>query len=83
MPDYSLNWIASPSAIQGVKGVNNAARPLESSPAQPKPGSLSASSLPLSIDSPVRGWNVYICLFLPPDRTWYKVNDPKVDYSVG
>ena len=22
-----------------------------------------------------------ICLCLPPDRTWYKVNDPKVDYS--
>ena len=23
----------------------------------------------------------YICLYLPPDRTWHKVNDPKVDYS--
>ena len=23
----------------------------------------------------------YICLCLPPDRTWHKVNDPKVDYS--
>ena len=22
-----------------------------------------------------------ICLCLPPDRTWHKVNDPKVDYS--
>ena len=24
-----------------------------------------------------------ICLCLPPDRTWHKVNDPKVDYSGG
>ena len=23
----------------------------------------------------------YLCLCLPPDRTWYKVNDSKVDYS--
>ena len=23
----------------------------------------------------------YICLSLPPERTWHKVNDPKVDYS--
>ena len=23
----------------------------------------------------------YICLCLPPDRTWHKVNEPKVDYS--
>ena len=22
-----------------------------------------------------------ICLYFPPDRTWQKVNDPKVDYS--
>ena len=25
----------------------------------------------------------YICLCLSPDRTWYKVNDQKVDYSGG
>ena len=24
---------------------------------------------------------VYICLYLPSDRTWHKVNDLKVDYS--
>ena len=24
-----------------------------------------------------------ICLCLPPDRTWHKVNDPRVDYSGG
>ena len=24
-----------------------------------------------------------ICLNLPPDRTWRKVNDPKLDYSGG
>ena len=23
----------------------------------------------------------YICLCLQPDRTWHKINDPKVDYS--
>ena len=27
------------------------------------------------------GGNLYICLYLPPDRSWHKVNDPKVDYS--
>ena len=26
---------------------------------------------------------VDICLCQPPDRTWHKVNDPKVDYSEG
>ena len=26
---------------------------------------------------------VDICHYLPPDRTWHKVNDPKVDYSGG
>ena len=56
MPDYSLNWTAKSSAIQGVKDVNNAACPLEGSPAET--GGLSASSLPLSIDSPARGRNV-------------------------
>ena len=25
---------------------------------------------------------IFICLFLPPDSTWHKVNDLKVDYSV-
>ena len=24
---------------------------------------------------------VTICLCIPPDRTWYRVNEPKVDYS--
>ena len=38
MPDYNLNWTARSSAIQGVKGVNNSARPPEGSPAQLKPG---------------------------------------------
>ena len=28
-----------------------------------------------------RKWKLDICLCLPPDRTWYKVNDPKVDDS--
>ena len=23
----------------------------------------------------------YICLCLPPDKIWHKVNDPKVKYS--
>ena len=27
-----------------------------------------------------RNWG-FICLCLPPDRTWHKVNDPKVDHS--
>ena len=38
MTDYSLNWTKRSSAIQGIKGVNNAACPPESSPTQPKPG---------------------------------------------
>ena len=41
-------------------------------------------------ENKIRYWEVereremykqYICLCLPPDRTWHKVNDPKVDYS--
>ena len=29
------------------------------------------------------GGGQFICHCLPPDRTWHKVNDSKVDYSVG
>ena len=54
MPDDILNWTARSSAIQGVKGVNNAAHPPEGSLALPKTVGLSASSLSLSIDSPAR-----------------------------
>ena len=28
-------------------------------------------------------FSLNICLCLPPDRTWFKVNGPKVDYSGG
>ena len=38
MPDYSLNWTARSSAIQGVKGETNAACPSEGGPVQLKPG---------------------------------------------
>ena len=53
MPDYSLNWTAKSSAIQGVKGVNNAVRPTEGGLAEA--GGLLASILPLvSIPHPAR-----------------------------
>ena len=45
MPGYSLNWTARSSAIQGFKGVNNAAHPPEGGPAET--GGLTASSQPL------------------------------------
>ena len=44
MPDYSLNWTASSSAIQEDKGISDAA----------EVGGLSASNLLLSIDRPAR-----------------------------
>ena len=45
MSDNSLNWTARSSEIQGDKGVNDAACPLEGGPAVA--GSLTASGLPL------------------------------------
>ena len=75
-----------PVLYNGAKDVNDEAHPPESEPAEA--GRLMASSLP--------GWTVLepaclhkenvhadICHTLPPDRTWHKVNDPKVDYSGG
>ena len=75
------------------KGINDAARPPEGGPAEA--GDLSASSLPLNIeclarmpDSPLKASvlstvanQADICLCFPPDRTWHKVNDPKVNYN--
>ena len=52
MPDYSLNWTARSTAIQGWQSVNEAARLPESNPVEA--GRLSASSLPLNIDHPAR-----------------------------
>ena len=45
MPDYSLNWRASPELYKDEKGVNGGARPPEGCPAEA--GALSASRLPL------------------------------------
>ena len=70
MSDYSLNWTARSSAIQGYKGINDAARPPEGSPAEV--GGLADSSLPLLNRGPLAnqwtGGRADICYCLPPDR---------------
>ena len=70
------------------KGIYVAARPPEGGPAET--GGFSASSLPWSMDRPAmipdnllsshrKCPDIHPCL--PPDRTWHKVDDPKVNYS--
>ena len=81
MPDYSLNWTAKSSAIQKWQCVNDAARPpegLKSAICHWPSGTDARQSAkkPLHEAATER----YICLSLPPGRTWHKVNDSKVDY---
>ena len=62
------------------KGVNDAACLPEGGPAED--GVLMVSSLPI-LDGARTDGLAGICYCFPQDRVWYKINDPKVDYSGG
>ena len=42
---------------------------------------ITATNCSCSSSRPKNQQGSFICLCLPLDRTWHKVNDPKVDYS--
>ena len=80
MPGYSLNRTKDSSAIQCSQWHPH----LRRWPSRNQESFGLESFLDLDHRSePKPCWRVDICIYLPPDRTWHKVNDPKVDYSGG